>query len=59
VVVEIARTRPIPTTEGVVGQRNPGRHVDTHRADPDFGYEIAGGAVVAGEDHTIAIVVLR
>ena len=49
-LVEIAEARSLPATEGVIGDRNRDRHIDTDHADLHAAGEIAGSITVTGED---------
>ena len=48
--VGVAQQRLLPATEGVVGDRNRDRHIDTDHAGLDIDDEVAGRVTVGGED---------
>src|SRR6201988_4455366 len=58
-LVEVAKSRLLPATEGVIRNRHRDRHVDADHADIDARREVARRVAIAGEDRdTIAVVMV-
>ena len=59
-LVDVAKGRPLPATEGVIGERHGDRHIDADHADLHAGGEFARRIAVAREDgHTVSILMFR
>ena len=49
-LIEIAEDRPLPTAEGVIGERRRNRHIDTNHSDLNPGREVARDRAVSREN---------